>query len=93
MESGGDPEALQPVSVEVPEVPLGAPGAHSGQPLALGPAANSPGANAAGKNELPITVRPVEGGAGGRGEDEQVKSLSEQLVDMNRPRIITDGKV
>lgn len=70
----------QPVSVELPEEGLVVGTGSSRAPLAQ--------QDETGK--LPLTVKPLEGG-GFIGSDEE-GSLSEQMMDLNMPRIIAEGE-
>lgn len=91
--SESEADKLQPVSVEVPEenTTAGALG------VAPSDASDKPSAaEAVIKAGLPATVRPLEeerdGGAGVGEEGEGDLSVSQVELELNRPRIVEDGK-
>ena len=85
-------EGLQPVSVEVPEDPLeGGDKAHA-QPQAV-PGEEEGVAGRSG--ELPVTVKASEPSSKPEEEEggEGFSSLSGQIMDLSKPRVIADGEM
>lgn len=91
MEEAEGSEGLQPVSVEVPEGSSEGGGTTHAHPLA------APGEQIEAEQgcELPVTVKPgLEPDSRPEEEEEEegFSSLSAEVMDLNKPRVITEGE-